>query len=220
MHHTGIIVSLVLSAAVLVLTCSGKSLAGTEAGTGIVGSPHDLIKKKGGTSRNACGYCHVPHSPAGVQTPLWGGTGQFSGLTAPLPGSGAGDAAGGESALQGPTAICLSCHEGTLATDRTGNAAGRGNRVSAHPRFDGSHPVGIDYTAAAAGKKGIKPATSRFLENRKEIKIQDKLFQGRIMTSATCHDVHNKDNVPNGPVNMLLYSPMSGSRICLSCHDF
>jgi hypothetical protein len=52
------------------------------------------------------------------------------------------------------------------------------------------------------------------------------------MTCATCHDVHNKNNVPNNAANQLdaahadtvqgnyfVFAPQSGSQLCTSCHD-
>ena len=52
--------------------------------------------------------------------------------------------------------------------------------------------------------------------------IQDVLFGGSIMTCASCHEVHNKDNVPPsvGPAgaNYLLWADEKASLICLSCH--
>jgi hypothetical protein len=56
--------------------------------------------------------------------------------------------------------------------------------------------------------------------------IQDVLFGGSMMTCASCHEVHNKDNVaPSvnltpGPAqnNYLLWADENGSAICLSCH--
>jgi hypothetical protein len=56
----------------------------------------------------------------------------------------------------------------------------------------------------------------------------------QIMTCATCHDVHNKDNVVNDATtgittdanhvdtvqgNYFVYAPQSGSQLCTSCHN-
>jgi len=60
--------------------------------------------------------------------------------------------------------------------------------------------------------------------------IGDNLYGGNIMTCATCHEVHNKENAVqdnfngnNGSVstqapNYFLYAKESNSLICLSCH--
>ncbi len=55
-------------------------------------------------------------------------------------------------------------------------------------------------------------------------RIQDVLFNGVTMTCASCHEVHNKDNVApsvnnsGGTVNYLLWADENYSLICLSCH--
>jgi hypothetical protein len=54
--------------------------------------------------------------------------------------------------------------------------------------------------------------------------IQDVLYGGEIMTCASCHEVHNKENVvqligTNGITpNYFLYAQEDQSLICLSCH--
>lgn len=56
--------------------------------------------------------------------------------------------------------------------------------------------------------------------------IKDVLYQGNIMTCATCHEVHNKENAkqdeytnnPGHAPNYFLYAKESKSLICLSCH--
>jgi hypothetical protein len=54
--------------------------------------------------------------------------------------------------------------------------------------------------------------------------VGDVLYNGDIMTCASCHDVHNKDNVQPSvnnsglPVNYFLWADQNESMICLSCH--
>ena len=56
--------------------------------------------------------------------------------------------------------------------------------------------------------------------------IGDVLYNGVTMTCASCHEVHNKDNVAPttnlapGPAqnNYLLWADETSSMICLSCH--
>jgi hypothetical protein len=66
-------------------------------------------------------------------------------------------------------------------------------------------------------------------------KIADNLYGGSIMTCATCHEVHNKENatqeaykagtpnttvlgIPQSAPNYFLYAKEDKSLICLSCH--
>ena len=56
--------------------------------------------------------------------------------------------------------------------------------------------------------------------------IGDVLYQGQIMTCATCHEVHNKENAVQDAYtndatkapNYFLYAKENQSLICLSCH--
>lgn len=112
------------------------------------------------------------------------------------------------------------------------------------------HPIGFSYDDALSARNGaaslslagelaeknlkfasaIAPAGAvsgtylqpdRFANGRK---IEDVLFQGSIMTCATCHEVHNKDNVApsvqNDAVtrNYFLWADENQSLICISCH--
>lgn len=108
------------------------------------------------------------------------------------------------------------------------------------------HPIGFSWTEAdAARNAGTKPeialVTDTFASGRTDSAvggtmdttirfpagnrtIGDVLYDGDIMTCASCHDVHNKDNVPpsvntsGGPVNYFLWADQNDSLICLSCH--
>ena len=68
---------------------------------------------------------------------------------------------------------------------------------------------------------GVYDSVSRTLGGRT---IGDVLYQGDIMTCATCHEVHNKENVvqdvgtDGSQPNYLLYAKETDSLICLSCH--
>lgn len=56
--------------------------------------------------------------------------------------------------------------------------------------------------------------------------IKSTLYNGTIMTCATCHEVHNKENATQAPAtdgsttpNYFLYAKEQNSLICLSCHQ-
>ena len=104
------------------------------------------------------------------------------------------------------------------------------------------HPIGFSYTEAVTTRNvngAIELATPDMLfattvgatnvagtynapTRAGKRAIQDVLFGGSIMTCASCHEVHNKDNVaPSvGPAgaNYLLWADEKDSLICLSCH--
>jgi len=115
--------------------------------------------------------------------------------------------------------------------------------VGAGTSLAGDHPIGFDYVAAQIADQtaggglaaGIKVAETSFFQadgGPTTIHIVDTLFgvaggAKTIMTCATCHEVHNKDNVvqkkadgtPLANINYFLYGSQAGSQICLSCHN-
>jgi len=86
----------------------------------------------------------------------------------------------------------------------------------------------ITVTADTAANQGTYNAVTRNTGANKRIK--DVLFGGSIMTCASCHEVHNKENATqeaftgvNGSdttkaPNYFLYAKEANSLICLSCH--
>jgi hypothetical protein len=86
----------------------------------------------------------------------------------------------------------------------------------------------ITVTADTAANQGTYNAVTRNTGANKRIK--DTLFGGNIMTCASCHEVHNKENATqeaftgvNGSdttkaPNYFLYAKEANSLICLSCH--
>lgn len=188
-----------------------------------------------------CGYCHTPHHAsldgANQGLPLW--SKQF---TAPgnyvnyksftLDGDLANDNLG--NADVGASWLCLSCHDGSIAVDQHYNFAGD-TKLSGDSYGDaavgegfdltGDHPIGVDMAKAYADElagnpaSGLKdPASSNFINNAKVAgnTISEVLYEGTIVTCASCHDVHDFDTVA-GPY--MLYAPLDSSDICLSCHN-
>ena len=199
----------------------------------IVGSPHDLTWRPDVVEQNdeVCIYCHSPHvediTIIADYNPLWSGDVQTSTTFTPYT-SATMDADMTVDPLVGPTRLCISCHDGTIAID-SALAASPGTRFIVPPRniggiigggpnqrlgnsLDRDHPVGFDYIAAAADDDGIQPATTGFANGT----IADFLFTSgteEIMTCATCHDVHEW-----GPGRMFLHVDNTGSTLCLNCH--
>ena len=162
--------------------------------------------------------------------------------------------------LIGPSRLCMSCHDGAIAPDQhygSANVAPTGRFASddfaGYPsavkniavglggNFGNDHPIGFDIMQSMTDK-GIftnVPTTETWLNAgvRGTKQISAGLYQAaagaaeKYMTCATCHDVHNKDNVRNGAangvaghtdsvnLNYFVYAPQSGSQLCLSCHD-
>ena len=158
--------------------------------------------------------------------------------------------------LVGPTRLCMSCHDGLIAPDQHYGSANTGTKfpgneftggvtgalqigIGAAGALDRTHPIGFNLVDAIAADVTSNPAggasgfvaglpDTNYLGTSKPVSSQ--LFNG-FMTCATCHDVHNKDNVENVAAgidadhpdtvgrNYLVFATQSGSQLCLSCHN-
>ena len=205
-----------------------------------------------------CAFCHTPHHAimaGGDYAPLW--SHDLTTQTFVQYDSATFDAGKiGFDQLIGPTRLCMSCHDGQIAPDQHYGATSATNKTFAQNEFTGSelqigigaggalnrtHPIGFDLAVVAAADAAGSNATGKpgfvdniaggatFLGSTKT--IQSQLYNGVYMTCATCHDVHNKDNVVNAGANVggdhadtvgrnyLVFATQSGSQLCLSCHN-
>lgn len=95
---------------------------------------------------------------------------------------------------------------------------------------DNGYATDIDYSEA----QGVYNVVTRNTGVGNKL-IADNLYGGNIMTCATCHEVHNKENATQDPYkagtpdkvvlgvaqnapNYFLYARQTESLICLSCH--
>ncbi|KAB0671468.1 cytochrome C [Oryzomonas sagensis] len=228
------------------------------AGQGVLNSVHDMrvsanITDIGGNDR-VCAFCHTPHhaiKPAAASSyaPLWSRMDDqqtfvaYQSATFDSTVYSTGDAAAG------PTRLCMTCHDGSIALDQHYGSANTGTMltndnfggpgVGVNKDLSNDHPVGFDYMAIAAGcgdsnicttagtattpdqynyiRKADQGLTYR--DNPANIKVADRLYNGSIMTCATCHDVHNKKNLQGAEtMNYLVLAPQKDSALCLTCH--
>lgn len=210
-----------------------------------------------------CAFCHTPHHAedlGGEYNPLWSHT-PFTGSGTPYESATFnGDDSGFVDPLIGPSRLCMSCHDGVIAPDQHygnlfpgtsiegsfpyGSDAFGGIAVGLGGQFGNDHPIGFDVDAIGTDNGGIHSDT--FVDRNwyvgssvSSVAIADGLYQTapggpRYFTCATCHDVHNMDNVRNdattqydsgvhraGDVeyNYFVFSPQSGSQLCISCHN-
>jgi len=239
-------------AAALTGLMAGAAYAGINAQTGINGSFHDMNAVAGATDdamKRTCVFCHTPHNAQDANdAPLWNrasttfDSGAYAWKTpanAPITIL---------DPLVGPTRLCLSCHDGSIAFDShntSGATAGSVSFGAGSTRkisdLGATHPVGFMYADAQSARPGelVDPATGFIASpsasmaanvfdthNRAGLtysskKIQDALYTGSIMTCASCHDVHNTVNAKSDTgltYNYFLYAREEGSAICLSCH--
>ena len=156
-----------------------------------------------------CGFCHIPAGPSDV-VPLWD-----KNVTAIVYqvffNSPANGVAANSGSSDGVSAVCLSCHDGSIAPDAVWNNHGKGFAGGADKRLGvildpfsdeigDNHPVLIDYPTMST--------QFYFIPTNPDIKIYD----GKI-ECASCHDVHNDSANPP----FLRISNRSSS-LCLACH--
>lgn len=192
-------------------------------GGSITDSVHDFRSRHWGGER-ICIVCHTPTRPeaGGAEVPQWkfdgsGGTG-YSVYGSPP--SGAPRVRPGANSR-----LCLSCHDGTLATDRSESSVGA---TLVAPARDvestllNHHPIGIRYdkAVAAAGGALFDPAAKTVTigsgeQSRTGTVASLLVFAGKI-ECLSCHDVHNTFAVGK---TRLLKAPSDGRAICVACHD-
>lgn len=142
---------------------------------------------------------------------------------------------------------------GRFASDAFNYTGAKNIAVGLGGDFSNDHPIGFDINLAvthdgtgvgggsATGKNGLVGGTTpgalagtAWKGNPNRL-IGQGFFQqsGKsYMTCATCHDVHNKENVANTDytgeggthtdtlkLNYFVYAKQAGSQLCLSCHD-
>jgi len=200
--------SIIIAIAVLI------AFAGV-ASAQVSGTKHDLRTLTGQTE--ICVTCHAPHLPdAALTTPLWNhtlSTQTYQTYTSPTMDSTPGGLGSGT-----VSDLCLSCHDGTVATgsyyngptptytvgtwsvDATGVLTGTPDMCT---DLRNDHPVDMTYTAAHPD------VVSGDLEDPGTIALP--LFDPTVQR-ATCHDAHDATNTP------CLVVTNDASNLCLECH--
>jgi predicted CXXCH cytochrome family protein len=196
-------------------------------GQGIVNSVHDFSNRSWNTSGEICIVCHTPHSANQdvPNQPLWNH--QTTTANFVTYSSATLDATVGQPT--GPSKLCLSCHDGTVALDNFGGVNSGNTFIStSHAGYMGTdlshnHPISFVYDASLALQdRGLKDptTTTTMLGNTID---EDLLFNHR-MECSTCHDVHKITCLSCHPIHgqpdgNLLRIPNTGSQLCLTCHD-
>ena len=184
---------------------------------GIALTDHDLSNGTG-PSAQICIYCHTPHNAKDVVEPLWNATVSVASFTAYTSATFDGTATMDSDPVIGPSRLCMSCHDGTVAIDSaiggTTTFIGSIDTGSGLIGTDLSndHPIGFNYDAAQALDDEL--FASDVANSYAGATIGDFLFgANKIMTCATCHDVHDDTN------GSFLLVGNGASALCLSCHD-
>jgi len=183
----------------------------------ITGSAHDF-SGRGWGSNEICVFCHTTHNAKGTVpgSPLWNhevSTATYTLYSSPT--------------LQqtpqqprGPSKLCLSCHDGTVAIDSFGNRSGTHfitDSANLTTNLSDDHPISIYWNHQTMWNHdtmtGDAPPCSNCHTFGNPLQYNLPFFN-RYMECATCHEPHNKY-----PANSrMLRRELAGSAICLHCH--
>jgi predicted CXXCH cytochrome family protein len=203
------------------LSISFLALAGsTVFALTISGSAHDMRTELG--TDQICLPCHTPHNAAPA-VPLWNhapGTGSYTVYDSVTLDS-------GPATISGITALCLSCHDDSIAVGSVVNNAASGTSgeitqitskmsvlysgttAALGEDLSNDHPVSFTYDTALSGTDtGLNdPGVDG-------VNLAVQLFgpSGNQLECATCHNVH--DNA----IEPFLTMSNTGSLLCLNCH--
>lgn len=177
----------------------------------IVTTKHNLSSSGPGTVKaqfetRICIFCHTPHNST-PRTPLWNREldpqsyklyeSSTLGATIFHP--------------SGPTRLCLSCHDGSLAVGNVTNPSGgiqmQEDLLSGNPAYLGTdisddHPVSFSYFDSVTADSQINPSPPNDLP----------LYVGNVHCS-TCHDAHDDTH------GMFLAVDNTSSGLCIKCHE-
>ncbi len=210
----------------LILLVAMHFIAGVAYGASVVGSDHDMRSYIADeTTTQVCVFCHTPHQASGaaVQDPLWNKTvtatdpfGVYASDTLQaVPTDIGGQAVGSQSI----SALCMGCHDGTVAvnslykapTDGTaGTATLIPNTSSAYlgTSLTDDHPINFVYDAALVTADA---ADGGSLNDPTAI-TGVKLF-ATMVQCASCHNVHDPAITP------FLRMSNDASALCTECHN-
>jgi len=205
----------------------GMLVSGFASAGSINGSAHDFTTKSW-SGGQICVACHTPHggNTSITNAPLWNhavtntiytvyGVGSSTlNATVPQP--------------DGVSKLCLSCHDGTVALDSFGGATGgtlmTGSKAVgavATGSLANDHPISFTYddTLATADGALFPPSSTNVTigatGKQKTGTIANTILFGGKVQCASCHDVHNTFT----DSSKLLRVSMTGSKLCLTCHN-
>lgn len=216
--------ALVAGAAAIALGQVNPGVPGSYPSVSIAETPHNLTIYPGVTipGNRICLPCHTPHNaypdPDGtLTTVLWNHAEtqvSFTMYTTLTGATGVGP--------DGPSKMCLSCHDGVTAVDNYGNPyTGEmtgGTTLMTGPRAIGrdqnlqdDHPIGIVYPTSRPAEYRPKQDFAPGINGADGIRLVTIGTDERVECTS-CHDPHN-----NG-LTRFLRVPIQESYLCLQCH--
>lgn len=182
---------------------------GSYPSVSVINTPHNLNNYPGVSipGNQVCLPCHTPHNAllAGEENVLWNHA--ETGETFVMYSSAAGQP-------EGPSKMCLSCHDGVTAIDSYGGTAGTvvmtGDAALGTDLSD-DHPIGIEYPTALPSEYNEPSTFAPGINGGPGVKLVEINSVERVECTS-CHHVHN-----NGLGNFLRV-PIQESYLCLQCH--
>jgi predicted CXXCH cytochrome family protein len=190
----------------LVILCSNPGTIKAN----ISGSKHDFsLATSWNPGGEICEPCHTPHNANTTiaDAPLWNHDvteATFVVYDSPT-------FTGPIEQPQGPSKLCLSCHDGTIKLDSFGGDTG--DTAISGPALLGTnlkddHPVSVYWD-----HKEIINVPCSNCHNVQGPDNRAVPFFNHYVECSSCHDTHNTAGNPK-----LLRLPMQGSELCLHCH--
>ncbi|HUU83472.1 MAG TPA: cytochrome c3 family protein [Phycisphaerae bacterium] len=198
---------------VLATTAFGQIVPGDPGSypsVSVVNTPHNLNNFPGVSipGNQVCLPCHTPHNAllSGEENVLWNHA--ETGETFVMYSSSALDQP------EGPSKMCLSCHDGVTAVDNYGGNGGTGKTITGSANLgtdlSNDHPIGIEYPNDPPNYQD--PATfDPGINSGPGVQLVEISGVDRVECSS-CHEPHN-----NGLGNFLRV-PIQESYLCLQCH--
>ena len=182
---------------------------GSYPSVSVVNTAHNLNNYPGVSipGNQVCLPCHTPHNAllAGEDNVLWnhaetGETFVMYSSTANQP--------------EGPSKMCLSCHDGVTAIDNYGGNAGSivmtGGAALGTDLSD-DHPIGVEYPTSEPADYKDPGSFAPGIGGGKGVQLVTINSIARVECTS-CHHVHN-----NG-LGSFLRVPIQESYLCLQCH--
>lgn len=186
---------------------------------GITASSHDFSGRGWGTNE-ICIFCHTPHNAktvTGYNAPLWNHqvtTATYTLYTSPTLQKYPGDPPTEQP--RGPSKLCLSCHDGTVALDFYGNRNGThfiSGSANIGTDLSNDHPVSIRWNHQTIDTK-CDTCHADLYGFPQQYNLP---FYDWYLECGTCHEPHNR--YPTYSNGKMLRAPLSQSVICLYCHE-
>ncbi len=188
----------------------------------ITKTPHNLSVSGGGGAHDVkssqetriCIFCHTPHHATSSQ-PLW--SREVSALTIYIPYASA-TLRSKPQQPRGPSRLCLSCHDGTIAMGLLAGGANLDQSMPVMPAdvdpaknpnlgtdLSNDHPISMSYLAETSSE-----FNSPALLQQQGV----KLSEGTYVECTSCHDPHNNENG-----NFLVRNvSVQRDALCTTCH--